>query len=115
MGYLTSKQEYVDSLTYTWTQAAQSADANGASLELGRNRSCRATLDVTSVSASDTLDVKMQGSDDGTTWFDIVSFTQATGATTERKTFVGARFVRPVFDVGGASISISSTVALEAV
>lgn len=120
MSYVTSKNKYVDSVDYTWTQSAQSASANGAGVELGRNRSCTATLVATACSASDTLDVKMQGSMDGSTWFDLgVAFTQITDATsfpsTQRKTFVGARYVRPVFTVAGSSVSISSSVTLEAV
>lgn len=115
MSYSTTKGEYVDSKTQTWTQTAQAASANGDALELGRNRSCIARLAVTAVSTSDTLDVKMQGSADGTTWYDIVAFTQATGATTETKTFVGGRYIRPVFTVGGSGISITSSVTLEAV
>ena len=115
--YLTSKQEHVDTRVFTWTQTAQSADANGAAFELGQNRSCRAILAVTAVSTDDTLDVTMQGSDDGVNnWFDIVAFTQVTATGTQRKTFVGARYIRPVFNVEGvAAVSITSSVTLEAV
>lgn len=117
MSYPTSKGEYVDAKTKTWTQTLQSADANGDALELGQNRSCVATLSVTAVSTDDTIDVKIQGSWDNSTWFDIVAFTQVTSApTTAYKTFVGARYIRPVFNVEGvAAVAITSSVYVEAV
>lgn len=48
-----------------------------------------ATLDVSAVSGSPTLDVKLQTTDDGTTWRDVASFAQKTGVSSEVKAFTG--------------------------
>lgn len=62
-------------------------------------------LSVTSCSGgADTLDVKIQDSMDGTVWFDVAVFTQATAATTERKTLTNfGQFLRAVATLGAGT------------
>lgn len=93
-----------------------SVDEYTAARELGDRSTLRLTLAVTAVSTDDTLDVVIETSDDGVTWYTAGSFTQATAATTERKIFMVSRFVRALFNVGGASaVSIGCTLRGEAV
>lgn len=118
MSYLTDKGEFVDALSLNGNAlqgTSITADGYSAVFEMGHRRNVTALLAVTSVSASDTLDVTMQSTDDGTNWYTVATFTQATGATSERKAFACGRKLRALFDVGGASITIVATLALEAV
>lgn len=118
MGYLTDKGEFVDAVSLN-ANALQgttiTADGYSAVFEMGHRRNVTALLTVTSVSASDALDVTIQSTDDGTNYYTVATFTQATGATSERKAFVCGRKLRALFDVTGSSISIVATLALEAV
>lgn len=90
--------------------AERAASANGVSHDVDRMYSGVFYLNVTACAGgSDTLDVKVQDSPDGTTWYDLATFTQATGATTERKvaTNIG-RYLRAVGTNGsGATASYS--------
>lgn len=61
-------------------------------------------LTVSAVSGSPTLDVKLQTSEDGTTWVDVGAFAQKTGVATETKRFTGLGiYCRWVRTVGGTA------------
>src|SRR3972149_1993590 len=95
--------------------AAVTEDGYSAVVELGDKRSVSLLLDVTSVSASDAIDVTIETSKDGVTWQTaLVTFTQATGATSEWKHFVANRIIRAKYDVTGSSVSIGFTLTGEA-
>lgn len=118
MSYVTSKQKYVDSrdLNLDPIESPTTVDGYSNVIELGKRRCCTLVLNVTSVSASDTLDVSIEGSDDnGSNWYTIVAFTQVSATGTQRKSFVGARQIRAKYDVTGSSVSIASTLRGEAV
>ena len=70
-------------------------------------------LDVSAVSASDTVDVTIETSIDGVTWYSAGTFTQATetenAAWDQLLVAAVERFVRADFNVGGAAVSIACT------
>lgn len=73
-----------------------------------------AVLHVTAASGTTpTLDVKIQHSADDSVWADLITFTQATAATSERKTVTGTvnRYTREVHTLGGTSPSFTYAVA----
>jgi len=93
---------------------ALTADATSPVLELGGPKPCRLTLDVTAVSASDTLDLTIEGSDtnDFSTsgqYRTLATFTQANAATKQTLSFLGARFIRANYNVTGTDVSITCT------
>lgn len=90
--------------------AALTVDAVSQVIELGGPKPCRFTLNVTEVSASDSLDVTIQGSDTNDFTNDVrtlATFTQATAATKQSLSFLGARFIRANFNVTGTDVSIA--------
>jgi hypothetical protein len=103
-----------DVVVYPKTTLTAAGAVNGSAIEIG-DRSCACLeLDVSALTASDTLDAKIQTSKDGTgsglgAWRDVTTFTQKTTAGTERKSFAGLdRFIRAVLtptDAGGGGIS----------
>lgn len=123
MTYLNSKKKYVDSRSYnldslSGTALSTAATTYSQEVELGKRRSVAAVLTVSALSSSDTLDVTIEGQDDGTNWYTIETFTQATGATTQRKTFVGARKIRAKYvlaDAGGGGVTCTVSMTAEAV
>jgi hypothetical protein len=78
--------------------ASRAASATGATFDNERGYSGVFYLNVVSCTGgSDALDVKIQDSPDGTTWYDVVTFTQATAATSERKVLTNlGRFLRAI-------------------
>lgn len=94
---------------------ALAADAYSPWVELGDHRAVSLFLDVTSVSASDTLDVTIQTSKDGVTaeTAAVAAFTQATEVTSQWKHFTANRFIRAFFDVAGSAIAIDCTLTGE--
>ena len=69
-----------------------------------------AVLHVTAASGSSpTLDAKIQTSTDNTSFSDYITFTQATGVTSELKTSASnpARYARAVLTIGGSSPSFT--------
>jgi hypothetical protein len=84
-------------------------------LELGDRGTLRLTLDVTSVSDSDVVDVTIQTSRDGVTWYSAGTFTQVTQVGAEHKAFAIDRFVRAHFNVTGSGVSIACTLRGESV
>ncbi len=98
--------------------AAVTADANSPDTEDVGAASClRLTLNVSARSGtSPTLDVKIQHSDDNTTFRDLGTFAQKTATGSEVKTFGPcARFIRANYDVGGTTPSFTFTIRGEAV
>lgn len=95
--------------------SAVTVDGYSAVVELGDARVARLKLDVTAVSTDDTLDVNVETSSDGITWYTSGSFTQATGVTSEQKLFMLDRFVRAHYNVGGSDVSIAATLVGEVV
>lgn len=91
--------------------------ANGKSrvIELHDRSVARLTLDVASVSSDDDLDVTIEVSSDGSTWYDSGAFTQASDQGSEQKLFMLDRFVRADFEVTGSDVSIVFTLKGEAV
>lgn len=93
------------------------ASGNGDAVDLqdvaeaGQN-ALRFRLEVLAVSGTTpTLDVKIQESADGTTWTDLVAFTQATGPTVQEKFATATkRFIRSVATVGGTSPNFTAAV-----
>lgn len=68
--------------------AAKGSTANGTAFDTAGLDSINATLTVTAVSGtSPTLDLSLQTTADGTNYYTVGSFTQATGATSEAKIF----------------------------
>ncbi len=96
--------------------AALTADTTSQVVELGGPKPCRLTLKVTSVSTDDTLDVTIQGSDTNDFTNDVrtlATFTQATAATSQSLSFLGARFIRANYNVTGSSVSITCSLTGE--
>jgi len=89
---------------FTTTAAQGSADDNASSTSNG----CGAFVIVTSVSGtSPTGDIKIQHSADNVTYADLITFTQATGATSEVKYVAEGttinRYIRVYNTIGGSS------------
>lgn len=96
-------------------KAARTSTGNGTSVDNTTSSSNGAVghLHVFAKSGtSPTLDVKIQHSVDNSVWADLLTFTQATAATSERKTSTGAvnRYVREVRTIGGTSPSFTYAV-----
>lgn len=93
--------------------AALAVDTVSPVLELGGPKPCRLTLSVAAVSASDSLDVTIEGSDTNNFATDVrtlATFTQVTAAGAKQSlSFLGARFIRANYNVTGTDVSISCT------
>ena len=97
---------------------ARTADANGTGVDTwakGRSREALVLLSVGAASGtSPTLDVKIQHSDDNSTWSDLAgaAFPQRTaaGAVSEINIKGFKRYIRAVHDVGGTSPSFTAAV-----
>lgn len=64
---------------FTLATGELDATANGAAVDLGGRTPVRAYLVVTAAAGTTpTLNVKIQDSPDGVTWFDVETFTEAT-------------------------------------
>lgn len=97
------------------TAALASGTTNTSGYEVSRSKSGSFYISVTAVSGTNpTLDVIIQDSPDGTLWYTLTTFTQATAATTEvkRVTQIG-RYVRANMIVGGTA-SPTVTFSLQA-
>lgn len=96
---------------------AVTGDANGSTHTGpvgGSANGAVAHLHVTAVSASDTLDVDIEHSTNGTDWVTLASFAQASAIGAERIAIAGTinRYLRAVWDVTGTDVSINFAVAL---
>jgi len=94
--------------------AASTGAVVGPVVELGGPKPCRLTLEVSSVSASDSLDCIIQGSDsnDFSTsgeYRTLATFTQNTAASKQTLSFVGARFIRAQYSLTGTTITVAAT------
>lgn len=111
MGYTMANGEFADVIDIDLAPLEGSTvttDGNSAVVELGDRGVIALTLVVGAVSASDSLDVTVQTSRDGVNnWYSAGTFTQATTAATERKTFAVDRFVRANYNVTGSGVSIT--------
>lgn len=106
---------------FLFTPAARTANANGTGVDLqgytqpgGRQLKAILTNGTTS-GTTPTLDVKLQDSDDNTTFTDITgaTFAQKTAAGNEEIHFrTNKRYVRAVATIGGTSPSFTFAVLL---
>ena len=121
MSYTKANGKYADTedlVVFPETTVAVATAVNGDAIEVGE-RSC-ACLEIvcSALTASDSLDAKIQTSKDGSgsglgAWRDVDSFTQLTEAGSERKSFSGLdRFIRAVVDGTDAGGGISYTVKI---
>jgi VCBS repeat-containing protein len=98
------------------SSGAQTASTNGTAVET-TGGSMSLTLAVTAASGTNpTLDITIQGSDDGTTFYTLGTFAQKTGVASEKKAFEAPPFVRYASTIGGTdtpsfTYSILGTVA----
>lgn len=117
MGYHTSDGRFADTQDLTlFPSATKTATATGDAVETGDRRVARLKLDVTAASGtSPTLDVDVETSRDGSTWYTSGSFTQATAVGGEEKLFMLDRFVRAKATIGGTTPSFTFSVAGETV
>lgn len=103
-GYTTTDGQHVDSRDVVLhPSAARTATANGTLVEeTGKRRTAALVLVVSARSGTNpTLDVTVQTSRDGSTWYTAGTFTQATATGTQRKTFALDRYVRGSWTIGG--------------
>lgn len=94
--------------------AAVTATFATSAVEGGDRSVARLVLDVTAASGtSPTLDVVVQTSRDGVTWYTAGTFTQATAVVTRRLVCPIDRFVRAQCTVGGTTPSFTFTLSGE--
>lgn len=87
---------------------AAGAAVTGTAVELGSRAVARLKLDVTAISSGTTLDVTIETSRDGVTWYTSGTFTQKTSSTgAEEKLFMLDRFVRTKYTSVGTSYTFS--------
>lgn len=94
------------------TMISSAATVTGPVVEVGDATMACLDLVCSSLTASDTVDAKIQTSKDGTTWRDVGAFAQLTASGSERKSFTGLdRFARAsvtTADAGGGITAIVS-------
>ena len=85
-------------------QLEAAGTVNSAAIDCSVFQEMTGILSVTVAAGTDpTLDVKFQVSIDGTIWADLVAFTRATAATTERKALTNfGKWLRAVSAVGSS-------------
>lgn len=123
MGYMTNEGRWantVDELVLAALAERNDAEATGEPIELGDRGTLRAVLTVTAkAGTSPTLDVTIETSRDGATWYEAGSFDQVSdpnltsGPLVVRKIVAIDRFVRVKWEVGG-SADPALTFSLEA-
>lgn len=116
MGYDMKSGEYAatQDISLNPLEGQLTVDGYSQEFEVGDSGVVRLLLDVTAVSGADTLDVDLETSHDGITWYVAGSFTQATAPASERKCFAVDRFVRAHFNVTGSGVAIDCTLTGEA-
>ena len=105
MGMLLNGKSMVAPAAFTSTSTQTSVDFGAAGTNGGG-----AVLHVTAASGtSPTLDAKIQTSSDNSSFSDYITFTQATGMTSELKTSASApaRYARAVLTIGGSTPSFT--------
>lgn len=123
MGYTKQNGEWAetdDVVVYPLTTLTAAGAVNGSAIEVGERTTACLELVCTALTASDTLDAKLQTSKDGTgsglgAWRDVASFTQITATSgSQRLSFNGLdRFIRAVVtptDAGGGGISATLSI-----
>jgi hypothetical protein len=96
--------------------AAETATANGASVDNGAAslKGGAAHLHISAkAGTTPTITVKVQHSVDDSVWVDLVTFTAATGETSERIEVTGTvnRYLRAIWTIGGTGPSFTFAVA----
>jgi hypothetical protein len=117
-GYKTSDGRFVDSRDVTLhASAARTATGTGTvSEETGHRRTLALVLAITAATGTTpTLDVTVQTSRDGSTWYTAGTFTQATATGTQRKVFALDRYVRVIWTIGGTTPSFTFSASGELV
>lgn len=119
MSYTKANGKFADTdevIVFPETTITTATAVNGDAIEVG-DRSCACLeLVCSALTASDSLDVKIQTSKDASgsglgAWRDVAAFTQLTATGSERKSFSGLdRFIRAVVDGTDAGGGISFTV-----
>jgi len=112
MGYTTGSGRYANTVELNLMSGTSTASANGTAVELGDRGTARLTLAVTAGSGTTpTLDITIETSADGTTWRTAGTFTQATGVTSERKSFSGIdKFIRARSTIAGTTPSFTFSI-----
>lgn len=88
--------------------AAETTTGTSTAIDAGNVKSLIVALDVTVASVSDTLDVIIEESVDNSVWFTLLTFTQATGVTSEiLRSARPARYLRATWTIGGTSPSFT--------
>jgi len=117
MGYTKKSGRYADTTDANLNPlsgATVTVDGYSQVLEMGDRATARLNLKTTAVTGSGAvLDVTVQTSKDGVTWYTSGTFTQVANTvdTTwdQRKIFTIDRFVRALFDVTGTTPVITVT------
>lgn len=91
----------------------KTASADGDTFDVGSKSGSCLTLSVTAASGTTpTLDITVSTSEDNSTWRTLGTFTQATGTTSERKSFGKPdRYMRAVATLGGTTPSFTFSVS----
>lgn len=115
-GYTKADGRYADVQPITpAASAARTVTGNDSAIELGDRGVARLKLDVTAASGtSPTLNVTIQTSRDGVTWYTAGTFPQATAVSNESKVFAVDRFVRASWAIAGTSPSFTFSIVGEA-
>lgn len=96
----------------------ETATGNGNSVdsEITIRENLIAQLEVTSASGTNpTLDLTLEESIDGSNWYTLATFTQATAATAEiKKATAAAQYLRANWTIGGTTPSFTFNVKVAA-
>lgn len=116
MGYTTLSGRWANTVELNLSpDGPVTANTTSRVIELHDRAVARLTLDVTAVSADDELDVTIEVSSDGSTWYESGAFTTATEIGSEQKLFMLDRYLRANCEVTGSDVSIAFTLKGEAV
>ncbi len=94
--------------------AARTTNSNSSTRDAENIAFVYATLDVSAVGGTPTLDVTLQGSVDGTNWYSLGTFAQKTGVAAEKKAFAAAaKYLRWSWAIGGGTPSTTFSIVAE--
>lgn len=116
MGYFSTDSRYQHAADLNLlASAARTSSVNGPAVDPEGSTVGYFTVSVTASSGtSPTLNVKIQGERADGVWFDIVSFTQAVGVSSETRAVpLPGRRIRAVATIGGTSPSFTFSVSGE--
>lgn len=123
MGYHRQDRRWADTedITLAPLDTRADAEATGTEVELGDRAVVRLALTVTAkTGTTPTLDVTIETSHDGATWYEAGTFEQiedpnlTSGPLVARGVFPVDRFVRAKWEVGGSDPSFTFSLAGEA-